>query len=215
MKARDGVLIGAAAVLGLAAGALSGGAWLNGLGEAFMALGEGLRALSLSGGWKGALSWALYAALGLAPLLGLLPVRRKHGTADALWLIASAYAFFMLYALVNPFIMIDVTAPAWAWKGGNAFLALALASPLIMLLLAGVCLRLTGEDAREARLLRRVRRLLMVVEAIDVFLVAAALPGVVVTVQTGSAVWSETKTVLSGYGLGIIYSFQVLTKFRR
>ena len=144
MKKKDGAMLGAAAALGLLAGVLSGGETLGGLGEALMAMGTGLRGLSLSGGWRSALSWAVYAVLGLAPLSGLMPVRRRHTASDALWIVSSAYAFFMLYALVNPFILNDVIAPAWAWEGGSALLALSLASPLVMLLLAGFCLRVTG-----------------------------------------------------------------------
>lgn len=204
MRKRDGALLGAAAALGLLAGILSGGETLGGLGEALMALGTGLRSLSLSGGWRGALSWAIYAVLGLAPLCGLMPIHRRHTAADALWIASSAYALFMLYALVNPFILKDVIAPAWAWTwaGGNALLALSLASPLAMLLLAAFCLRVTGEDDREAVLLRRVRRLLTLIEMLDVFLVAAALPGgLLAAIQPENALWQETKYALSGYGL--------------
>ena len=202
MKKKDGALLGVAAALGLLTGVLSGGETLKGLGEALMALGTGLRGLSLAGGWRGALSWAIYALLGLAPLAGLMPVRRRHTAADALWFVSSAYAFFMLYALVNPFILKDVIAPAWAWEGGNALLALSLASPLVMLLLAGFCLRVTGETEREAVLLRRVKRLLTLIEAVDVFLVAAALPSeLIAVVQSENAVWQETRYTLNGYGL--------------
>lgn len=202
MKKRAGILLGAAAALGLLAGVLSGGEALKASGEILMALGVGLRSLSLAGGWRGALSWVIYAVLGLAPLAGFMPVRRRHTAADALWFVSSAYAFFMLYALVNPFILKDVIAPAWAWEGGNALLALSLASPLVMLLLAGFCLRVTGETELEAVLLRRVKRLLTLIEVVDVFLIAAALPDVLITtVQSTNAVWEETKYVLSGYGL--------------
>ena len=196
MKKRVGILLGVAVALGLLAGVLSGGETLKGLGEALMALGTGLRGLSLAGGWRGALSWAIYALLGLAPLAGLMPVRRRHTAADALWFVSSAYAFFMLYALVNPFILKDVIAPAWAWEGGNALLALSLASPLVMLLLAGFCLRVTGETERETV------RLLTLIEAVDVFLIAAALPGeLIAVVQSENAVWQETRYTLNGYGL--------------
>ena len=131
-----------------------------------------------------------------------MPVRRRHTAADALWFVSSAYAFFMLYALVNPFILKDVIAPAWAWEGGNALLALSLASPLVMLLLAGFCLRVTGETERETVLLRRVKRLLTLIEAVDVFLIAAALPGeLIAVVQSENAVWQETRYTLNGYGL--------------
>ena len=117
MKKKDGALLGAAAALGLLAGVLSGGETLKGLGEALMALGTGLRGLSLTGGWRGALSWVIYVVLGLVPLAGLMPVRRRHTAADALWFVSSAYAFFMLYALVNPFILKDVIAPgARCWR---------------------------------------------------------------------------------------------------
>ena len=202
MKKKDGAMLGVAAALGLLAGVLSGGETLGGLGEAIMALGAGLRSLSLSGGWRSALSWAVYAVLGLAPLLGLMPVRRRHTAADALWIVSSAYAFFMLYALVNPFILKDVIAPAWAWEGGSALLTLSLASPLVILLLAGFCLRVTGETEEETVLLRRVKRLLMLIEAVDVFLVAAALPDeLIAVVQSENVVWEETKYTLSGYGL--------------
>ena len=202
MKKKDGAMLGVAAALGLLAGVLSGGETLSGLGEAIMALGAGLRSLSLSGGWRGALSWAIYAVLGLAPLCGLMPARRRHTAADALWIVSSAYAFFMLYALVNPFILKDVIAPAWAWEGGSALLALSLASPLVMLLLAGFCLRVTGETEEETVLLRRVKRLLMLIEVVDVFLVAAALPDeLIAVVQSENAIWEETKYALSGYGL--------------
>lgn len=202
MKKKDGAMLGVAAALGLLAGVLSGGEALNGLGKAVMALGDGLRSLSLTGGWRGALSWAIYVVLGLAPLCGLMPIHRRHTASDALWIVSSAYAFFMLYALVNPFILKDVIAPAWAWEGGSALLALSLASPLAMLLLAAFCLRVTGEDDREAVLLRRVRRLLTLIEMLDVFLVAAALPGgLIAAVQPENALWQETKYALSGYGL--------------
>ena len=51
-------------------------------------------------------------------------------------------------------------------------------------------------------LLRRVKRLLTLIEAVDVFLVAAALPGeLIAVVQSENAVWQETKYALSGYGL--------------
>lgn len=203
MKRKEWLCLVLAMALGLAAGILWPGGLLEKANDWALGLGETLRALSLSGGWRAKLGWMLYGALGLMPLAGLLPLHRRHGAWDILWVLASAYAFLMLYLLVNPFMLIDVMTPGWAWTGSeNAYLGLSLLSPLIMLLLAALVLRITDTAGGEQALIWRISRGLTVIEAAIVFAAALALPGEVTREMAESSnLGVAIRRTVDGYGL--------------
>ena len=176
MKRTPMILIAVFFALGAAAGCFTGGAQaLMALGAALNALGQGLRSLSLSGGAGNALAWALLAVLGLLPLLGLWPAKRAHRKEDILWIIAAAYALFMLYALVNPGLLLDVVYPAWAAPEPE-LLAVTLFAPLAALLLAALFLRLARADEKGGLLFRRFRLLLALEQLVAAFAAGLRIP---------------------------------------
>lgn len=74
----------------------------------FTLIGDGLRALSLMGGWRNVLAIVLYAAVCLSPLA---LIRRGH-RADWLLIGVSGMMFYVMYLLVNPALI--------PWGMGNA-----------------------------------------------------------------------------------------------
>ena len=172
MKKAHVVLLAASFALGTALAAISGGAQaLTGLDAALNWLGQGLRSLSLSGGAGNALAWALLAALGLLPLLGLLPVRRTRGGTDWLWVAASAYGLFMLYMLVNPHLLRNIVYPDWVQP---ELLAVTLFCPLAALVIGALFLRLARGD--DHLLFGRFRLLLTIEQAFAAFAVGLRVP---------------------------------------
>lgn len=143
---------------------------LDSVGTALGKLGQGLRSLSLSGGAGNALAWALLL------LLGLLPLGRKHGAADLLWLCASLYALCMLYWLVNPHLLRGWLYPGWADTPQNGVTEGILLSPLASLLFGAVLLRLSSKDAPSAQMFRRFDLLLFLAECAAVFGAGAHFP---------------------------------------
>ena len=69
-----------------------------------------LRALSLSGAAGNALAFFLYVCISLLPAAGLLLILRKErrgfSGADVWLLVLSAYTFYLLYAFINPVLLI-------------------------------------------------------------------------------------------------------------
>ena len=169
MKTRRAALIGLFFALGAALAAVTGGGqapmWL---GPVLMELGQALRNLSLSGGAGNALAWTLLIALGLLPLMGLLPLKRARAASDWLWFAAAAYAVFMLYMLVNPHMLRNIVYPDWA-QPEPALLAATLLGPLAALILAALFLRLARGDAQGPLLFARLRLLLTVEQALAAF----------------------------------------------
>ena len=152
---------------------------LEAAGAGLAALGRGLRRLSLSGGGGNALAWALLLALGLLPLLGLLPAKRRKSGADWLWPAAAVYALAMLYALVNPHLLRGWLYPAWAWdEGVESLCALILFGPLAALIIAALTLRLARADASGGVLLRRLGAFLAAAQCLAAFASGARLPGI-------------------------------------
>lgn len=69
----------------------------------WMALGETLRAWSLSGAAGNAGAWAVVLAISLLPAICLLMLRRKRKQkGDVLWILTSLAAFPALFFLINP-----------------------------------------------------------------------------------------------------------------
>lgn len=125
--------------------------WLGGLA----AVGEVLRALSLSGTGGNIAAWAIVVAVSLLPALGLLWRGRKRW--DWLLLVAGAELFAGLYFLVNPALLLP--------EGSNGFGADAMAKMwglvffgcVLGTLAAWVLLRLLGSlEGAPARLLPKV-----------------------------------------------------------
>ena len=70
----------------------------------FVWVGQGLRTLSLAGGWGNGAAWAVYVALCAAPLYQGLVRRRRGREAGRWWMRAlmSGCLFFAVYQFINP-----------------------------------------------------------------------------------------------------------------
>lgn len=110
------------------------GGWAEGAPVSLLArLGQGLRALSLSGTAGDLLAWVLYLALGLAPAAyGLVRLRQGRALAvDGLLPLLSAVLLAVLYGMVNPSLL-----AGWFLQGVPEGTAQALAGGTVWILLA-------------------------------------------------------------------------------
>lgn len=123
--------------------ALLGPMWL------FPAAGDALRGLSLSGHGGNIAAWAIYAVLCALPLAGLLPLKRKRGAADILFIAASVYSLWMWRMLANPIRMM----PNYI-DGMEKIFGMMAGGVLIGLLVGGAVLHLAQE--RETRRMVRI-----------------------------------------------------------
>ncbi len=158
-----GVLMAVCMAGGALLGALAGAGWLDGSLLLLPMAGQGLRALSLSGGAGDTLAWALYLLLSLLPLLGLLPAKRGRGLSDALFLVAAVYGLWYWYMAVNPTLL----SARLRINGGEVVSAMA-GGLLILLVLGGIILRV-AESRESAALLRGVSRLLVLIGCLSAF----------------------------------------------
>ena len=173
----------AGVILALATGI---GAVLNML-ELFSRAGQALRALSLKSATGNVFAWAIYGALCALPLLGLLPLRRRRGWADALFVLAAAYSLWLWLMLANPTRLIPTYFP-----GYEEIYGVMSGSVLLSLCLGGLILRL-AEDTGIDVLLRRMRWVLLATAALSSFAEGAACASRIASAQggmdTGYALW--------------------------
>ena len=162
------------------------GALLNML-ELFSRAGQALRALSLKSATGNVIAWVIYGALCALPLLGLLPLRRKRGWADALFVLAAAYSLWLWLMLANPTRLIPNYYP-----GYEEIYGVMSGSVLLSLCLGGLILRL-AEDTGSDVLLRRMRWILLATAALSSFAEGAACASHIASAQggmdTGYALW--------------------------
>ena len=125
--------------------------------ELFARVGGALRALSLQSAVGNGTAWAIYELLCALPLLGLLPLRRKRGWADALFALAAVYSLWLWLMLVNPTRL----TPGY-YAGCEGIYGIMSGSVLVSLCLGGVILRL-AEDTDSDSLLRRTRWVLLAI----------------------------------------------------
>lgn len=94
----------AAFALGAAAAAFAtSGKPLSAFNNGMLAIGQQLRALSLSGAAGNIAAWAICAAVSLLPVVYILLARRKRKqTSDLLWPLTGLSLFAGLYFLINP-----------------------------------------------------------------------------------------------------------------
>lgn len=115
----------------------------------FPYIGDLLRELSLSGAGGNCAAWAIYAVLCALPLAGLLPVKRKRGAADILFVGASVYSLWMWRMLANPGSMMPQYVP-----GMEELFGMMAGGVLVSLLIGGALLRLVRE--KETRAMVRI-----------------------------------------------------------
>lgn len=152
-------LSAAAGLLPLAVEKILNGVFkLETLTAPFRVVGEGLRALSLSGGAGNAAAWLVVLILSALPLAALFWLRRsgleKRGE-DWLLALAVPQIFYLLYYLVNPTLLSAGTQiPGEAWTVLADFLPFAAGGTLLSTLLAWAALRLLRrlETASASRL---------------------------------------------------------------
>lgn len=163
-----------AVLTGVLAGALGGGA-KSGMVVfmPFIAIADGMRALSLASGTGDACAWALYALLSLAPLSALLPRGRKRGWADALACVTAAYGFLYWYAMANPSSFMP---SAFGEAEGMAEILRYMFTVMLLALYFGMAaFRLTEEDGGSMRMLSRLRVALYCVSLLICVVNAAAV----------------------------------------
>lgn len=140
----------------------------------FSGIGDVLRALSLKSDAGNALALLLYAVISLLPALaGLLLRRMRRGKADWLFVLASAYLFFLLYYLINPHRIYDIFRTAIGAEGALLVMELQLIGGFLALLIASITFRLISSDGRES-VLRQLDALLFLFQAL---ILIAALGG--------------------------------------
>lgn len=145
------------------------------LAAPFRMAGEGLRALSLSGGVGNAAAWLVVLVLSALPLLMLMWLRRggleKRGE-DWLLTLAVPQIFYLLYYLVNPTLLSAGTQmPGEAWAVLVDFLPFAVGGTLLSTVLAWAALRLLRrlESASAPRLAGAFRPLLIACAVLTAF----------------------------------------------
>lgn len=159
---------------GVAAGVLGGDA-RSGMAVfmPFVAIADGLRALSLASGTGDACAWALYALLSLAPLIALLPRGRKRGWADALACATAAYGFLYWYAMANPGSFLP---EAFGGAEGMAEIIRYMFTVMLLALYFGIAaFRLTEQGGGTIKLLSRLRVALYCVSMLICAVNAAAI----------------------------------------
>lgn len=148
--------IGGAAALGLAVWALGRG-WSGGQSGAFdplTALGQALRALSLSGIWGNLGAWMAVLLLSALPVLALaLLGRGPRGWEDWLPVLAAPVLFSGLYIAVNPTLLGEVVSVCYPMAAVTTALSL-LAAWIVLKLLRGL------DGAPEEKLARAFSALL-------------------------------------------------------
>ena len=175
-------LVPLGAALGLGFGVLwrflGNGAWKF-LSAPLLALGEGLRGLSLSGFWGNLAAWGIVLLLSALPLLALILMGGERRAADE-WLLGlmSPILLASLWLLVNP------THMSWI---AREFFPIAAGWTLLSMVLAFVALKLLRslEGASRERLARAFEVLLHLCAALTAF--AAAFGQVL----EGAARWAE------------------------
>lgn len=125
------------ALLGLGAAAAGGGMDLSGRAGLPTALGQGLRALSLSGFWGNLAAWLIVVLVCLLPLA--LPIWRRRRTGrfhavDLLAVLAVPVLFAGLYFAVNPTLLDWAAAPMFPFAAGICALSLVAAWLVLRLL---------------------------------------------------------------------------------
>lgn len=173
----------AGVVLALTAGISSLLSWM----ELFAWGGRALRTLSLGSAAGNAAAWVIYTALCVLPLLGLLPLRRKRGWADGLFILAAAYSAWLWLMLANPTRLIPGYHP-----GCETIYGMMSGFVLLSLCLGGLILRL-AEDVNSDSLLRRTRWVLLAIAALAAFAQGVACASRIASAQggteTGYALW--------------------------
>ena len=175
-------VVPAGAALGLGYGGLvlfGGSGSVKRLAAPLLALGEGLRSLSLSGFWGNLGAWGIVLLLSALPLLALILMGRKRRAADE-WLLGlmSPVLLASLWLLVNP------TQMGWMVR---EFFPVAAGWTLLSMVLAFAALRLLRflEDAPREKLARAFAVLLCVCAALTAFAVACG------QVLEGTGQWAE------------------------
>ena len=145
--------IGGAAALGLAVWAL-GRVWSGGQSAPLSALGQALRALSLSGIWGDLGAWAAVLLLSALPVLALVLLGRGlRGPEDWLTALAAPVLFSGLYTAVNPTLLGDAASVFYPMAAVTTALSLV-AAWLALKLLRGL------DGAPEEKLARAFSALL-------------------------------------------------------
>lgn len=193
-------------LIALSLGGLMGSSALSALVTfPYAQIGQGLRALSLSGTLGDVAAWLLYLALGLLPAAYLLlrAVKHRARAEDALLAILSATLLYALYLFINP---ADI-----AQRMGDASMqtmgAIALGCTLDSLLIAYAVLRLLRGSESSAGLYRGMRWLLRATAAVLVF---AAFGSALSSLLTSFDTLREANTALEPSALTGSYAFLVL-----
>jgi len=141
---REAIFAGICAVFGALLTYLAGPNAVLGPMQVFPMAGMWLREMSLSGAAGDVAAWTIYGILCALPLAGLLPMKRKRGAADALFVLAALYSLWMWRMLANPVGM----SPS-GMSGMEEITGMMAAGVLIGLIVGGVLLRLVAERGRE------------------------------------------------------------------
>ena len=175
-------VVPAGAALGLGCGGLMlfGGSWsVKGLAAPLLALGEGLRGLSLSGFWGNLAAWGIVLLVSALPLVALILLDGKRRAADE-WLLGLMSPVLMasLWLLVNP------TQMGWMVR---EFFPVAAGWTLPSMALAFVARRLLRslEGPPREKLARAFAALLYVCAALTAFAVVSS------QVLEGAQQWAE------------------------
>ncbi len=162
-------IVPAGAALGLGSGGLwlflGNGAW-KALAAPLLALGKGLRGLSLSGFWGNLAAWGIVLLLSALPLLALILLGGKRRAADE-WLLGLMVPvlFLGLFFLVNPTQL--------SWPVREFFPPAALGTALSMALaFAALKLLRCLEEASREKLARAFELLLYVCAGLTAFAAA-------------------------------------------
>ncbi len=175
-------MVPAGAVLGLGWGGLAltlGNGSVKRLSAPLLALGEGLRSLSLSGFWGNLAAWGIVLLLSALPLLALVLMGGKRRAADE-WLLGlmSPILLASLWLLVNPTQLGRMVREFFPVAAGWTLLSMVLAFVMLRLLR---CL----EKAPREKLARAFAALLYACAVLTAF---AAAYG---QVLEGAGQWAE------------------------
>lgn len=162
-------IVPAGALLGLGCGglvsALGGGNW-KALSAPLLALGEGLRELSLSGFWGNVGAWGIVLLISALPLAALALMGERRGTGDE-WLLGlmSPVLLAGFWLLVNPTKVGWMVREIFPVAAGWTLLSMVLAFAALKLLRA-------LEDASREKLARAFEVLLCICGALTAFVAA-------------------------------------------
>ena len=138
-------------------GRMAGGNAWESLTAPLRGMGEGLRALALSGFWGNGAAWLIVLLVCALPLALLAWHRRRteeRGMEDWLLVLAAPVLFALLYMLINPTLLEEPASMVFPLAGLGT-LASMLTAWFILKVLRGGC------EARADRLSRALRTLLM------------------------------------------------------